>query len=157
VLWAADVVYGQLAFIAFRVLSSCAVFLVIIALFGGLKSPLGILGLPVALLVGMAVAGPIAAYATTLENDSGFAMVFRFGVVPAFLFSGAFFPVSQLPDWIEWLAYVSPLWHAVDLSRNLSLGTVNPWLALVNIVYLLAWFLVGSWLAVRGFTRRLIR
>jgi lipooligosaccharide transport system permease protein len=152
----ADVVYGQLGFIAFRVFTSCAVFLVIIALFGGLKSPLGVLGLPVALLVGMAVASPIAAYATMLDNDSGFAMVFRFGVVPAFLFSGAFFPVSQLPDWIEWLAYVSPLWHAVDLSRGLSLGTVNPWLAVLNVCYLLAWFLVGTWLAVRGFTRRLI-
>jgi lipooligosaccharide transport system permease protein len=152
----ADVVYGQLAFIAFRVFTSCAVFLVIITLFGGLKSPLGVLGLPVALLVGMAVASPIAAYATILDNDSGFAMVFRFGVVPAFLFSGAFFPVSQLPDWIEWLAYVSPLWHAVDLSRNLSLGTVNPLLALGNLAYLLAWFLVGTRLAVRGFTRKLI-
>jgi lipooligosaccharide transport system permease protein len=152
----ADVVYGQLGFIAFRVGSSCAVFLVVITLFGGLKSPLGVLGLPVALLVGMAVAGPVAAYATKLENDSGFAMIFRFGVIPAFLFSGAFFPVSQLPDWIEWLAYVSPLWHGVDLARGLSLGTLNPWLALVNVVYLLAWFVVGTWLAVRGFTRRLV-
>jgi lipooligosaccharide transport system permease protein len=152
----ADVVYGQLAFIAFRVLSSCTVFLIVIAAFGGLRSPLGILGLPVALLVGMAVAGPIAAYATTLENDSGFAMVFRFGVVPAFLFSGAFFPVSQLPDWIEWLAYVSPLWHAVDLARSLSFGSVNPWLAVVNVGYLLAWFVTGTWLAVRGFTRKLV-
>jgi lipooligosaccharide transport system permease protein len=152
----ADVVYGQLAFIAFRVFTSCAVFLVIIALFGGLESPLGVLGLPVALLVGMAVASPIAAFATTLENDSGFAMVFRFGLVPAFLFSGAFFPVSQLPDWIEWLAYVSPLWHAVDLARSLSLGTVNPWLAVGNVAYLLAWFVVGTYLAVRGFTKRLV-
>jgi len=153
----ADVVYGQLGFIAFRVFSTCAVFLVVITLFGGLRSPFGVLGLPVALLVGMAVAGPVAAYATKLENDAGFAMIFRFGVVPAFLFSGAFFPVSQLPDWIEWLAYVSPLWHGVQLSRDLSLGTVHPWLALVNVLYLLAWFVTGTWLAVRGFTRRLIR
>ena len=153
----ADVVYGQLGFIAFRVFSACAVFLVVITLFGGLRSPLGVLGLPVAMLVGMAVASPVAAYATMLDNDSGFAMIFRFGVVPAFLFSGAFFPVSQLPNWIEWLAYVSPLWHGVDLARALSLGTVNPWLALVNVVYLLAWFVAGTWLAVRGFTRRLIR
>jgi lipooligosaccharide transport system permease protein len=152
----ADVAYGQFAFIAFRVFSSCAVFLVVIAAFGGLRSPLGVLGLPVALLVGMAVAGPVAAYATKLENDSGFAMIFRFGVVPAFLFSGAFFPVSQLPDWIEWLAYVSPLWHGVELSRELSLGTVDPWLALANVGYLLVWFVVGVRLAVRGFTRRLI-
>lgn len=152
----ADVVYGQLGFIAFRVFSACTVFLAIIAVFGGLVSPLGVLGLPVALLVGLAVAAPVAAYATTLDNDSGFAMIFRFGVVPAFLFSGAFFPVSQLPNWIEWLAYLSPLWHGVDLARSLSLGTVNPWLALVNVVYLLTWMLVGTWLAVRGFTRKLI-
>ena len=84
-------------------------------------------------------------------------MVFRFGLVPAFLFSGAFFPVSQLPNWIEWLAYVSPLWHGVELSRDLSLGTVDPWLALGNLAYLLAWFGIGTSLAVRGFNRRLIR
>ena len=114
------------------------------------------LALLVALLVGMAVAGPVAAYATTLENDSGFAMIFRFGVVPAFLFSGAFFPVSQLPNWIEWLAYVSPLWHGVHLSRGLAEGSVNPWLALLNVVYLLAWFIIGTKLAVRGFRKRLI-
>jgi lipooligosaccharide transport system permease protein len=152
----ADVVYGQLAFIAFRVTSTCLVFLVVITAFGGLQSPLGLLGLPVALLVGMAVAAPVAAYATKLENDSGFAMIFRFGVVPAFLFSGAFFPVSQLPDWIEWLAYVSPLWHGVELSRDLSLGSVDPWLALLNLGYLSAWFAIGTWLAVRGFTRKLV-
>jgi lipooligosaccharide transport system permease protein len=152
----ADVVYGQLAFIAFRVGSTCAVFLVVIAAFGGLQSPLGVLALPVALLVGMAAAAPVAAYATTLENDSGFAMIFRFGVVPAFLFSGAFFPVSQLPNWIEWLAYVSPLWHGVSLSRALAEGSVNPWLALVNVVYLLAWFIIGTKLAVRGFRKKLI-
>jgi lipooligosaccharide transport system permease protein len=151
----ADVVYGQLAFIAFRVTSTCLVFLVVITAFGGLESPLGLLGLPVALLVGMAAAAPVAAYATKLENDAGFAMIFRFGVVPAFLFSGAFFPVSQLPNWIEWLAYVSPLWHGVELSRDLSLGTVDPWMALLNVGYLLAWFAVGTWLAVRGFTRKL--
>jgi lipooligosaccharide transport system permease protein len=77
-------------------------------------------------------------------------------VVPAFLFSGAFFPVSQLPNWIEWLAYVSPLWHGVELCRDLSLGTVVPWMALLNLGYLLIWFLVGTWLAVRGFTRKLV-
>ncbi|MEU4604174.1 ABC transporter permease [Kribbella sp. NPDC023972] len=152
----ADVVYGQLAFIAFRVTSTCLVFLVVITAFGGLESPLGLLGLPVALLVGMAAAAPVAAYATKLENDAGFAMIFRFGVVPAFLFSGAFFPVSQLPNWIEWLAYVSPLWHGVELSRDLSLGTVDPWMALLNVGYLSAWFAIGTWLAVRGFTRKLV-
>ncbi|GAA0622473.1 ABC transporter permease [Kribbella sandramycini] len=152
----ADVVYGQLAFIAFRVASTCVVFLAVIAAFGGLRSPLGLLALPVVILVGMAASAPVVAFASTLQNDSGLAMVFRFGVVPAFLFSGAFFPVSQLPNWIEWLAYLSPLWHGVQLSRDLSLGTLHPWLVLLNLAYLLAWFAIGTWLAVRGFTRKLI-
>jgi lipooligosaccharide transport system permease protein len=152
----ADVMYGQLGFIAFRVVTTCAVFLAVIAAFGGLKSPLGLLALPVVLLVGMAVAAPVCAVAMRLKNDSGFAMINRFGVIPAFLFSGAFFPVSQLPDWIEWLAYLSPLWHGVELSRNLSLNTVHLWPALGNLAYLAAWFGIGTWLAVRGITRRLI-
>lgn len=152
----ADVMYGQLAFIAFRILTTCAVFVLVIAAFGGLASPLGLLGLPVALLVGMAASAPVCAIATRLVNDSGFALIFRFGVVPMFLFSGAFFPVSQLPDWIEWLAYVSPLWHGVELCRDLSLGTVELLPALGNLAYLAAWFAVGTWLAVRGLTRRLI-
>jgi lipooligosaccharide transport system permease protein len=138
------------------VLTTCTVFLVVIALFGGLATPWGLFGLPVALLVGMAASAPVCAVATRLENDSGFSMIFRFGVVPAFLFSGAFFPVSQLPGWIEWLAYVSPLWHGVELSRDLSLGTVDPLAALGNLAYLAAWFVVGTWFAVRGLTRRLI-
>lgn len=152
----ADVMYGQLAFIAFRVLTTCVVFTAVIAAFGGLRSAWGLLALPVSLLVGMAVSAPVCAVATSLDNDSGFAMIFRFGVVPAFLFSGAFFPVSQLPNWIEWLAYVSPLWHAVELSRDLSLGTVELLPALGNLAYLSAWFAVGTWFAVRNLTRRLI-
>jgi lipooligosaccharide transport system permease protein len=152
----ADVMYGQLAFIAFRVATTCLVFTAVIAAFGGLASPLGLLGLPVALLVGMAASAPVCAVAATLDNDAGFAMIFRFGVIPAFLFSGAFFPVSQLPDWIEWLAYVSPLWHGVELARDLSLNTVELLPALGNLAYLAAWFGIGTWFAVRSLTRRLI-
>ncbi len=152
----ADVMYGQLAFIAFRVLTTCLVFLAVIAAFGGLGSAWGLLALPVALLTGMAASVPVCAVAVGLDNDAGFAMIFRFGVIPAFLFSGAFFPVSQLPNWIEWLAYVSPLWHGVELSRDLSLSTVEVLPALGNLAYLAAWFGVGTWFAVRRTHERLI-
>ena len=53
------------------------------------------------MLTGLAYAPAIFAFSATRENDSGFAMLFRFGIVPMFLFSGTFFPVSQLPDWLE--------------------------------------------------------
>ena len=77
---------------------------------------------PVGVLTGLAYAPAIFAFSATRENDSGFAMLFRFGIVPMFLFSGTFFPVSQLPDWLEPVAWVVPLWHGVDLCRALALG-----------------------------------
>ena len=152
-----DIVVGQLGFIAFRVVTTCTAFLAVVAAFGAIHSPLGILIIVVGLLVGLAFAAPVFAIATRMENDSGFAMIFRFGVVPMFLFSGAFFPVRQLPDGIEWLAYVTPLWHGVTLSRDLSLGHVELGPALGHVAYLLLWIVAGTALAVRGLTRRLVR
>ncbi len=152
----ADVMIGQLAFIAFRIATTCVVFIGVIAAFGGLASPLGVLALPVAVLVGMATAAPVAAISTRLNNDAGFALIFRFGVIPMFLFSGAFFPVSQLPDAVEWIAYLSPLWHAVDLARALSLGDVAALPALGHMAYLALWLGLGTWAAIRGLNKRLV-
>ena len=53
-----------------------------------------------------------------MKSESGFALVFRLGVMPMMLFSGAFFPIAQLPDAITWLAYITPIWHGVELCRD---------------------------------------
>ena len=83
------------------------------------------------MLTGLAYAPAIFAFAATRENDSGFAMLFRFGIVPMFLFSGTFFPVSQLPDGCEPVAWAVPLWHGVDLCRDARprarLPPARPW------------------------------
>ena len=82
--------------------------------------------------------------------------LFRFGIVPLFLFSGTFFPISQLPDAVEPFAYITPLWHGVSLCRNLALGldfTVPP---LVSVGYLAIWVAVGTWLSIRQMRRRLV-
>ena len=76
-------------------------------------------------------------------------------VTPLFLFGGVFFPVEQLPPVLEQVAYVTPLWHGVELSRELALGTATVGGVLLNVVYLSAWIAVGSWLAARAFQRRL--
>lgn len=152
-----DVMAGQLSYTAFRVLTTCGVFLAIMAAFGAIESPLGVLSLIVALLVGLAFAAPVCALSTRLESDAPFAILFRFGVIPMFLFSGAFFPVTQLPDSIEWLAYLTPLWHGVAMARDLCLGVASPWPCLGHAAYLLLWIAAGAWLAVRGLTRRLVR
>ena len=89
-----DVVLGHQLWMTARVASTSAVYLLVIAAFGGVNSPLGILALPAAVLIGAAFTAPFAAYAATLESDAAFVGVNRFIVVPMFLFSGTFFPVS---------------------------------------------------------------
>jgi lipooligosaccharide transport system permease protein len=153
----ADVAYGQLGFVAFRIGTTCAVFGAVAALLGGIPSWLGVFTVPVALLVGMAYAAPVLAITARLASEAGFALIFRFGMIPMFLFSGAFFPVEQLPAVAEWLAYLTPLWHGVELARGLALGNIGLPAVLGHSGYLLVWFLVGAWFAVTGLTRRLVK
>jgi hypothetical protein len=126
------------------------------AAFGAVSSWLGLLVVPVAVLIGIAFSMPMAAIAATLEDERGFVTIFRFLVVPMFLFSGSFFPVTQLPLVFELIAYVTPIWHGVELCRMLTLGTVEVWAALGHTAYLLAWTLVGFELARRSYRRRLL-
>ncbi len=124
--------------------------------FGAISSPWAVLCIPVGMLTGLAYAPAIFAFSATRENDSGFAMLFRFGIVPMFLFSGTFFPVSQLPDWLEPVAWAVPLWHGVDLCRALALGTPAAGSALVHVGYLCLWAVVGFVVARKTFERRLV-
>jgi lipooligosaccharide transport system permease protein len=76
-------------------------------------------------------------------------------IVPMFLFSGTFFPIEELPDALEPVAYVTPLWHGVDLARELSLGTAGLGAGLLHAGYLAAWVLAGTAVAAITFRRRL--
>ena len=154
----ADVVAGHLAFVLFRVGTACGAFLLVLSLFGLFASLPGVLAaFLVQLLIGLAFGTPLYAYSAGLDDPTSFAVIYRVLLVPLFLFSGAFFPVSNLPDGIEWLAWVSPLWHGVDLTRMLTLGTVDGPLALLHVAYLSALAAVGWWWALRRLTRRLMR
>ena len=90
------------------------------------------------MLTGLAFAAPICAFSVTLERDSGLTALFRFGIIPLFLFSGTFFPVSQLPAILRPVAYFTPLWHGVDLCRHLSLGTASFLGTVGHVAYLAA-------------------
>jgi lipooligosaccharide transport system permease protein len=152
-----DIVFGHQAWMATRVVSSCAVYLAVIAAFGGVHSPLGALALPACFLIGVAFSAPMAAYAATREHDSAFVVVNRFAIIPMFLFSGTFFPVSRLPLVLRWIAYGTPSWHGVDLCRSLTLGRVHWPLAIAHVLYLLAWGAVGLAFALRTYSRRLLK
>ncbi len=111
--------------------------------------------LPAAVLVGMAHSTPCFAFAASLQRETGFMLLYRLGVVPMFLFSGAFFPVSQLPQALEWLARLLPLYHGVELVRGLVLGVPELWPDLLHVAYLGVWVVGGFLLADRQLARRL--
>ncbi|MDG4772300.1 ABC transporter permease [Solwaraspora sp. WMMD792] len=152
----ADIVGGLLAFVLLRVLASAVAFLAVAAAFGALHSGWAVLTLPVAVLLAAAVALPVAAFAATIRSDSYMVIVFRFAVIPMTLFAGVFFPVESLPVTVRWLAYLSPLWHGVDLCRAASLGTTPAWSVPGHLGYLSLWVAAGWWLAVTRFRKRLI-
>ena len=72
-----------------------------------------------------------------------------------FIFSGTFFPVSQLPDLLQWIAYLTPLWHGVALARAIAIDVVDPALALVNVAFLSAFVVVGIVASLHTFGQKL--
>jgi lipooligosaccharide transport system permease protein len=154
-----DIVLGNLTWIAIRLTMISTIFTIVMSLFGAAASPLIILGIPAAVLTGMAFATPIAAFSATQRTPEKFNAVFRFGITPLFLFSGTFFPISNLPAAIQPIAWLSPLWHGVELSRALALGTIGqaPELAIAHVAVLVAIVVLGTVWAFRTIERRLVR
>ncbi|MBO0842745.1 MAG: ABC transporter permease [Nocardioides sp.] len=152
-----DLALAHLAYVAFRVLTACGVFIAILAPFGVYRSMWGALvAVPAQMLVGLAFAAPVYAWAVGLDNEAPFSHLYRLGMVPLTLFSGAFFPVDNLGPALGWAARVTPLWHGVDLNRMLMLGTVSWPLLAVHVAYLGALVALGWWLVLRRLQRRLI-
>jgi lipooligosaccharide transport system permease protein len=151
-----DVVTGQLVYVLLRVVSATAVFLVIAALFGVVRSWWAVLAVPVASFAGLAFAACVFAFSARLEVDRGLTMMFRFVVTPMSLFAGTYFPLEQLPGWLRPVAWVTPWWHAVDAVRGLFLGTATPGMVLGHLAYLAVWFVAGYLLAVAALRRRMV-
>lgn len=149
------VVDGTLLWLALRTTVSSTAYALVVVAFGGFDSWLAVFAVPVAVLTAMAFAAPVAAFAATQENENGFAFLYRFGIVPLFLFSATFFPLAQLPAGLRPVAYLTPLWHGVDLARELSLGRVDVALALVHVAVLGGCTAAGAVAARRTFRRRL--
>ena len=151
----ADVYAGKVVWTGMRIAMSCTVFLAIATLFGGVLSPLGLLAIPATVLTAMTFAAVITAYSATQESEAKFAVVFRLGVIPLFLFSGTFFPISQLPDAIEPLSRLSPLYYGIQLCRMFTTGQPEWAVAARNVAVLLVIMTAGWLWGTRTFTRRL--
>lgn len=151
-----DILLGDQLFVLFRVFTSTIVFLAVTTAFGAVHSWWALLIPLVAALLGAAVSLPVFAFAARVETDSYFPLLFRFVVIPMSLFAGVFFPITMLPLGLRWLAYVSPLWHGVEVSRSFTFGVVHFWPVVGHLTYLAVWAVVGFWLAWLAYRRRLV-
>ncbi len=153
---AMQVAVGEVVAVGVRFLAEAAIFWVILVTAGvaGLASwPM----IAVAALAGMALGTPLMAYAATLENEGyQFALVQRFVIAPMFLFAGTFFPLESMPIYLQWIGWVSPMWHGTQVARLLAFGLPVPgWMVAVHLGVLVLYAVGGTVLAARFFTRRL--
>jgi lipooligosaccharide transport system permease protein len=150
-----DLFRGYVVWVSLRAIVVATAFLVIAAILGGVPSAWGVLAIPAAALCAAAFYAPLAAFAITQDSDLSFPMIMRLGVLPLFLFSGTFFPISQLPDGLQVLALFSPLWHGVELARDATTGDFNVAADVGHVAFLVVFIAAGMYAGVRTFTRRL--
>jgi lipooligosaccharide transport system permease protein len=142
-----DVAIGETAWAQFRGLLYATGFVITIAALGLIHSWWGLLTLPAAMVVGFGFAGMAIGASTFLRSWQDFDTV-QLVQLPMFLFSATFYPLSVYPVVIQWFVRFSPLYHAIQLIRSLTLGTVGP-ILLVHAAYLVLLGVLGIWIARR--------
>jgi lipooligosaccharide transport system permease protein len=155
---ATDVFSGRLTWICARCAFSSSVFLLVAALLGGVESVWGVLAIPAAVLGASVFAAWLSGFSVLQKSDQPFTLIYRMGIFPLFLFSGTFFPTSQLPDWLQPISWLSPLWHAVELCRAATTGSSSSAGSVIgHIAFLVAALVAGCWWARGRFERALTR
>lgn len=136
-----DVAAGELAWCLARGTLYSGAFLGIMWAMGLVESAWAVLALPVAMLIGLAFGGAGMALTTWMRSFVDFDKI-NLALMPMFLFSATFFPLSRYPDGIEWLVRITPLYQGVELIRSLTIGDVR-WTLLLHVAYLATLGLVG--------------
>lgn len=156
-LTAAQVVRGQFLWLAVRMGIAVGGVAVVLAVHPDTRTWGVLPAVPAALLCGLVFTAWLTAWAASREYDSSFSMVQRMVVTPLFLFGGAFYPVDSLPDWLRPVAWVTPLWHGVELCRGFVLHTLGAADLLLHVSVLVVWLVPGWIVCNRFFARRLYR
>jgi lipooligosaccharide transport system permease protein len=147
----ADLIYGLFGWLGIRLLFNLVIYAAIMSAVGAASWGAAMMAVLPAILTGLAFAAPITAWVATLEKDTSLASLFRFGIMPLFLFSGTFFPIEQLPDFLEPVAFLSPLFHGVELTRAAASVPGSPHLLWwIHAAVLVALFIGGTMAAVRN-------
>jgi lipooligosaccharide transport system permease protein len=142
-----DVAVGETLWAVVRALLYSAAFLIVIALLGLVDSWWGVLALPACFVIGFGFAGAGIAAVTWMRNWKDFDII-QLVMLPMFMFSATFYPISVYPEVLEWVVRCLPLYHGIELIRSLTTGAVGG-MQLVNVAYLAIMGLVGMFIASR--------
>ncbi len=151
-----DLITGHLVWVTVRLFMMTTIFGFVMVMFGATGVAEAIRAIIPAIVTGLAFGASVTAFSATTADHTGLTNLFRFGIVPMFLFSGTFFPISQLPGWTQPIAYATPLWHGVELTRGWALGINPTFSAALHFGYLGLWIVAGSLLAVRQLRKRMV-
>lgn len=151
-----QVATGGLVAVLIRFAAQAAVFWVLMVAFGATSSPWSALVIPVAVLSAGAFGAPLQAFAASQETDQNFSLIQRFVIMPMSLFAGTYFPLSVMPVWLQWIGWLSPIWHGTELARVAAYGSPVPgWLIGVHVGFLVACMLGGHVVARAIYARKL--
>jgi lipooligosaccharide transport system permease protein len=145
---------GELGWAAVSLAQLAIPFFAVMALIGIFDSWRAAVAIPVVILVGLACCSPVMAFTATRQTDEAYTWLFRFVVTPLFLLSGTFFPIEELPRWGQVVAHATPLYHGVELVRQLTiydLGVSATW----HLAYLLALLAAGTVVGIHNLEKRL--
>ena len=155
-----QIIDGMVIAVTVRLVATSLIYWLFMLLFGATPAGTAVLSVLVATLVGLAFGAPVMMYVATIERDTGqIAMLMRFVLLPLTLFSGTFFPLTVMPVYLQWIGWLSPIWHGAQLARMASYGSASTaaqeplWLVIVHVLYLLV-LIVPCWLITRRIAKR---
>lgn len=142
-----------------RVVFTAVIYWFVMLVFGVLETSRAWLAIPTAVMAGAAFGALMQSIAGLLENENIFFVIFnRFVIMPLFLFSGTFYPLTNMPVYLQWIGWISPLWHATELGRWLTYGhEISSMMVYTHFIFLNSLLLIGIIASRRIFTRRLAK
>jgi len=152
-----DIVNGLITSSLFKTMITVGIYEGVLLGFGAIGLEVALPMFLSALLAGIAFGSVMMAVTSFIKNDDGFfAIVGRFIVAPMIMFSGTYYPLDSMPFYLQWVGWISPLWHGTDLGRVISYGSPQQgWIVASHWVYLALWVVVGLGLAYRQVSKRL--
>ena len=140
-----------------RVTFTAVTYWLVMLVLGVLESPRAWLAIFTAVMAGAAFGAMMQALAGLLENENVFfTVVQRFVIMPLFLFSGTFYPLTNMPVYLQWIGWISPLWHSTQLGRWLTYGSeISTSMLILHFLFLNSILVVGLVSSRRIFTKRL--